>query len=400
MSGTGLAERLVNGLAGRMRERSSRRGFLGGAAVVGAALAVDPWSYLTRPASAYSSLCGTYTECSDGYTVFCCTINGGRNSCPSGSFIGGWWKADNSSFCGGAARYYIDCNSYRGSGPACRCNTTSCDHRRVNCNQFRYGQCHLEIPWSRTGPVLCRVVSCTPPWQRWAGICTSSSATDNNTARQTAPCLVQRPPRGHLDSATATWTRVRLRGWAFDPDTPSASIVVAVHEDGRGVGRWPANKLRSDVNRLFGIRGYHGFDFTFTGRPGTHTYSVYGVDSSTGRKVLIGSQRVFVDRAPRGHLDAVTVSGTRVIASGWAFDPDATATSISVDVFEDSRLVGRFPANHLRSDVNRIYAITGNHGFVATFTGTAGTHTYRAFAIDTVAGKPRVLIGSRVVTVG
>ena len=85
-----LAERIVNRVAERsQRPRTSRRGFLGGAAVVGAALAVNPFSYLTRPASAYDSVCGADNTCADGYTVFCCTINGGNNSCPPDSFIGG-----------------------------------------------------------------------------------------------------------------------------------------------------------------------------------------------------------------------------------------------------------------------------------------------------------------------
>ncbi|MDQ1732784.1 MAG: hypothetical protein QOK10_2943, partial [Pseudonocardiales bacterium] len=45
-----LAERLINRVALRSGRRAaesgtSRRGFLGGAALVGAALAVDPWGY-------------------------------------------------------------------------------------------------------------------------------------------------------------------------------------------------------------------------------------------------------------------------------------------------------------------------------------------------------------------
>ena len=195
-----LAERMVNKVAAHVdRPRTSRRGFLGGAAVVGAALAVDPWGYLTRPASAYDAVCGSDNTCAAGYTVFCCTINGGSNTCPPDSFIGGWWKADNSSFCGGNARYYIDCNAYRDGRYTCHCNTTTCDQRRVACNQFRYGQCNTQIPWSNTGPVLCRVVSCTPPWVQYGGTCSSSSATDNNTATHSAPCLTGNVPVGAVD---------------------------------------------------------------------------------------------------------------------------------------------------------------------------------------------------------
>ena len=53
----------------------------------------------------------------------CCSVNGGANTCPPGSIPAGWWKADNSSFCNGAARYYIDCNSTCGS---CGCSGGIC----------------------------------------------------------------------------------------------------------------------------------------------------------------------------------------------------------------------------------------------------------------------------------
>jgi hypothetical protein len=185
-----LTERLVTKLAAAgpdLRTATPRRGFLAGAVVAGAALATNPVSYMTRPASALASLCGTDPECSAGWSVMCCTINHGSNTCPPRTFVGGWWKADRSSFCGGAARYYVDCNAHLPSSYSCHCNTTSCDHRLVACNVFRYGQCNTQI--ATTTAVVCRVVSCTPPWQLYPGQCSTSSATDNNTAGHTAPCL-------------------------------------------------------------------------------------------------------------------------------------------------------------------------------------------------------------------
>jgi uncharacterized protein with LGFP repeats len=182
-----MTERLVGKLAsGLFGRKPGRRGFLAGAAVVGSALAVDPWGYMTRPASAYDAVCGSGAACADGWSAFCCSVNSGKNSCPPGSFVGGWWKADRSGFCAGSARYYVDCNASCGSSWRCHCNTGSCDERRVACNQFRYGQCNQQI--SCYGPVVCRVVTCTPPWQ-YDHSCTSASATDNNTASHSAPCL-------------------------------------------------------------------------------------------------------------------------------------------------------------------------------------------------------------------
>jgi hypothetical protein len=197
-----VAQRAVDGIARRMRSsRTGRRSFLTRAAVVGSALSVAPLRFLMRPVSADDAVCGPANECADGWTVFCCTIHGGRNSCPPGTIAAGWWKADASPFCGGAARYIVDCNAQcapgcgcSGSGicsPACHswrctCGQGTCDRRRIACNAFRYGQCHQEL--ACVGPVVCRVVSCVPPWQ-WDPSCTAASATANATRFHNAPCL-------------------------------------------------------------------------------------------------------------------------------------------------------------------------------------------------------------------
>ncbi|HEU0103379.1 MAG TPA: twin-arginine translocation signal domain-containing protein [Mycobacteriales bacterium] len=196
------ATALVDRLSAVLDARTSRRGFLARTAVVGSALAVGPVQYLVRPGTAYAAVCGDDSTCGSGYTVFCATILNGVNRCPPGSLVGGWWKADNSGFCCGSARYYIDCHSFCSCGCSggsafcgegcrnCSCGcgpTSSCDQRRVCCNNFRYGQCRTDV--ACTGPVWCRVVTCTPPWRVPAWACSSTSATDNNTANHTAPGL-------------------------------------------------------------------------------------------------------------------------------------------------------------------------------------------------------------------
>jgi hypothetical protein len=186
-----FSERLVTKLAGvkLWRAPATRRGFLAAAALGGAALATEPWGYLTRPQSAYAAVCGPGAACNDGWSAMCCSINQGHNTCPPGSYPGGWWKADRSSYCGGAARYYIDCNAKPGTHHRCHCNTGSCDQRRVACNIFRYGQCNTQI--HGVTAVVCRQISCRPPWEIYPGHCGKSSATDNNTAQHTAPCLTR-----------------------------------------------------------------------------------------------------------------------------------------------------------------------------------------------------------------
>ena len=182
----------------------SRRDFISRLTMAATALAVVPLGFILRPVTAYAAICGPASRCSDGYTAFCCSIHRGINSCPPGHFVGGWWKAANSSYClvGGqpTARYYIDCH------PRCNCNdgcgtfcdtscwpctchcpdTGTCDQRHACCARFRYGQCNTHI--SCSGPVTCRVVTCVPPYQLFDS-CGTTVLSDDFTAEQTAPCL-------------------------------------------------------------------------------------------------------------------------------------------------------------------------------------------------------------------
>jgi uncharacterized protein with LGFP repeats len=186
-------QRAADAVTGWLSRRTSRRGFLVRAGVVGSAFAVDSVGFVLKPQSAYASVCGPGNSCSSGWTVFCATINNGVNACPPGSIAAGWWKADGASLCGGKARYIVDCNATctscggsSGSGIcarscwscSCQCGPSgSCDQRKQCCNAFRYGQCHQEV--AQVGGVQCRVVSCTPPW-KWEK-CSTAPATDNNT---------------------------------------------------------------------------------------------------------------------------------------------------------------------------------------------------------------------------
>jgi hypothetical protein len=200
---TRVEERVVDVVTERIGRRRglNRRSFLSRVAIVGSALAVNPLRWILKPGTAYAAACGTDAECNSGWTVMCCSINNGSNTCPPGTLAAGWWKADNSGFCRGSARYYIDCNSTCSCGcgssglcgPACwscgcHCGSGTCDHRRVCCNQFRYGQCNQAT--ACVGPVVCRVVTCVPPWQ-FDTNCSATSATANATALHDAPCLHQ-----------------------------------------------------------------------------------------------------------------------------------------------------------------------------------------------------------------
>jgi hypothetical protein len=244
MSNATLSQRFVRHVSARIGRKSSRRSFLVKTAVVGSALAANPIRYLLQPGTAYAAVCGPAADCGSGWTVFCCSVNNGENTCPPGSIPAGWWKTDNSSWCGGGPRYILDCNAMCGGcgcgssgicapgcyNCGCRCNTGSCDQRRHCCNQFRYGQCHQEL--ACVGPVVCRVATCSPPWD-WDPTCTRASATANATALHSAPCL----------DATPATAGLFAFGAAPDHGAPDGIIrspVVGLEGTPSGNGYWMA----------------------------------------------------------------------------------------------------------------------------------------------------------------
>lgn len=270
MTATTWSHRLVDRIGTRHQGEPTRRGFLVRAAVLGTAVAANPLRLLLRPGTAYASVCGPGSACSDGWTVMCCTINGGANTCPAGTFAAGWWKADNAGFCNGAARYYIDCNRLPWDPGACSCHChnapDTCDHRRVCCNVFRYGQCHLEI--GGVTPVVCRVITCTPPWE-WDPACSPSSRTENATVNHTAVCL---PGPG----ATAIQLRYQDLGLVGAALGRPLGPEVAAPDGGvmqqyeSGIIAWRvdtgAHEVRGDIGRLHqtygGLGGFLNYPIT------------------------------------------------------------------------------------------------------------------------------------------
>jgi hypothetical protein len=197
-----VSERAAGAAAALLERRTSRRGLLARVALVGSAFAVAPLRYLLRPVSAWAVVapqnCGSGTLCNDGFTEFCCSITGGENSCPAGSYVGGWWKCTHypgSRLCGEqGVRYYVDCNMKPGNhGGGCRCANGDCDQRRIACNVFRYGQCNTHI--NGVTPILCRVVTCTNPATIPGFKCNPTYMQDDRTCGHEAGCLSERNVR-------------------------------------------------------------------------------------------------------------------------------------------------------------------------------------------------------------
>lgn len=198
-----MSTRLVGAASRFLDEKTGRRAFLRRVALVGSALVAAPATYILRPVTAQAAIlpsnCGSGALCNDGWTDFCVSVSG-VNTCPPGSLVGGWWRAEGNTFCGGKSRYYMDCHSSScscGCGPSgtcdhtctnfsCHCNHDNCGERKVSCTRFRYGQCNNHHPC--IGPIICRVVTCVPPWE-WDSSCSRTDAVAQVTYHHDAPGL-------------------------------------------------------------------------------------------------------------------------------------------------------------------------------------------------------------------
>lgn len=405
---------LVADRAARFLERRiDRRGLLSRSAVVGSALAVAPTDFLLRPRSAYAAICqcsGSTCDCGalccDGYTEFCCTISG-LNQCPGGTVLGGWWKVDGSEFCGSGPRYYMDCNAGCGdcgcggsgicsgscSGTTCGCANGSCGNRKAGCVGFRYGQCNQGI--ACLGPIVCRVITCTPPWQLDA-TCTTAVRTDNNTRYHDAPCL-HNDPFGNVDVIQRRPDGVRLVGWALDPDV-AGSVEVHAYINSTGFNLGAADLPRPDVQALYPMHSQTGFDVVV---PWTSQVALnvclYAINQGSGTNTLLTCRSAEV--SPVGWVDGVVRVPGGLHVTGWALDPES-ASAIDVHVYVNGVGYNIGQASISRSDIGARYPQWGGaHGFdtVIPWTGS-GTASVCVYGINVGAGSPS-LLGCRTLAV-
>jgi surface antigen len=112
-------------------------------------------------------------------------------------------------------------------------------------------------------------------------------------------------PVGHLESVSPeSHGKVRLTGWAYDPDAPKAAVRIRAWVDGRPGHKgarmvdlgW-ATKTRNDVARVHRAAGaLHGFSYTVSGvKPGKHVFRVYALNRAGGGAIrYLGGRTIHV----------------------------------------------------------------------------------------------------------
>ena len=167
--------------------------------------------------------------------------------------------------------------------------------------------------------------------------------------------------------------RIRVSGWAIDPDTADP-IYVWVTVDGVGQHLY-ANIDRPDFLTAYPDYGSnHYFQGQLAAPSGTHTVCVTGHNVGPGSHKELGCQTVTLSASPTGNHESSRAVSGGIEVKGWAFDPDTT-DPIYVWVTLDG--VGRhLYANVNRPDVAAAYPGYGpNHGFFGFLEASPGTHS-------------------------
>lgn len=204
------------------------------------------------------------------------------------------------------------------------------------------------------------------------------------------------PPVGSDPSITTTATTVEVSGWALDPDITGA-IPVHVYVGSVGTAI-TASKAATIPSKYAAYGPNHGYAASLPTSPGEYRVCVYGINSGPGGHALFACRDVVVGnpplpdlgRAPIGNVELVRAGVGSVELSGWALDPDTTA-SIQVHAYVDSVGVA-FTADKERADVARIYPRNGSaHGFATTIQAEPGQRRVCLYAINTGAGGHTLL---------
>ena len=110
-------------------------------------------------------------------------------------------------------------------------------------------------------------------------------------------------PQGCVDRVSGGVGCINVYGWSFDKDATSTALSIHVYIGGpAGSGAEchviSANKLRTDVNNVYGCGNYHGFsDDIYTSLSGSQPVYIYAINVGSGNhNPLLGSTTVNISK--------------------------------------------------------------------------------------------------------
>jgi len=194
-------------------------------------------------------------------------------------------------------------------------------------------------------------------------------------------------PTGWIDILSPT----TLAGWAYDPNTPSASIQLRYQIDTNAPQLLTASLTRPDLAGPLGSTN-HGFSITLPQlTAGTHKVTVWLVDSTTDSLTSMGARSLIISNPtgnllPKGHVDLLSATA----AAGWAYDPSNSPAAVQIRIDIDGVIGTPFAANLARPD---LVATIGSkfHGFSHPLSLTPGAHKIDIYALDLTTATPTLL---------
>lgn len=134
-------------------------------------------------------------------------------------------------------------------------------------------------------------------------------------------------PEGCVDSIVSNGNKqITLRGWSFDRDNCNTSLTLHVYVGGpagdpnASVYVITANTFRPDVQQVFGVGEYHGFDCTINvDKSGTQDIYVYAINTGAGStNPMIGMRTVTIQGTTSNNIVRLNVPSYKQYDSRWA----------------------------------------------------------------------------------
>jgi L,D-peptidoglycan transpeptidase YkuD (ErfK/YbiS/YcfS/YnhG family) len=117
-------------------------------------------------------------------------------------------------------------------------------------------------------------------------------------------------------------------------------------------------------------------------------------------KLLTDANAAAATHNPRGHLDTVVTGHGTAKLVGWAADPDSSTSPVTIEVYFDGILRGRFSTGVSRPDVAAAGHAGPNQGFSISFSSLpAGKRTICVHAVNLKLGTSNPSLGCAVRTV-
>ena len=198
----------------------------------------------------------------------------------------------------------------------------------------------------------------------------------------------------HNPVGTLQWVKqspdgIAVRGWAYDADL-KGPVTVQINVDGAKATAMQAGLYGTGLPAGYG--GYRFFGADIPQPAGTHLVCAYAKNAPATSWFKLGCITFTVTFDPIGSFTSIKQVPGHVDAQGWAFDPNAPTTALTLHLTVDGKVVASGLANQPRADVASAHPDAGpNHGVSLEALISEATHKVCLTADNIGLGSSRAL---------